>query len=130
MQRARMDSDRMKVAKFNKERLREAVEALDDVVTELKDALLFKDSDETLNAIADLSKHAKALSKVGASKGGKARAKALSPERRRIIAKHAAMCRWAKKSEDVLPRVEREAVERGIEDAEAGRISRIELENL
>jgi hypothetical protein len=35
-----------------------------------------------------------ALSKLGASKGGKARANALSPARRHIIAKRAAAARW------------------------------------
>lgn len=35
-----------------------------------------------------------ALSKLGASKGGKARAKALSARKRRMIAKKAALTRW------------------------------------
>lgn len=38
-----------------------------------------------------------ALGKLGASKGGKARAKKLSPEERSAIAKKAAEARWAKK---------------------------------
>ena len=38
-----------------------------------------------------------ALGKLGASKGGKARAKKLSPEERSAIAKRAARARWAKK---------------------------------
>ena len=38
-----------------------------------------------------------ALGKLGASKGGKARAKKLSPEERSAIAKKAAQARWAKK---------------------------------
>jgi hypothetical protein len=38
-----------------------------------------------------------ALGKLGASKGGKARAETLSPERRKEIAKKAAEARWAKK---------------------------------
>jgi hypothetical protein len=38
-----------------------------------------------------------ALSKLGASKGGKARASALTPARRRAIAKKAARSRWGKK---------------------------------
>jgi hypothetical protein len=37
-----------------------------------------------------------ALSKLGAAKGGKARAKALSPRRRKMIAKQAAAARWKK----------------------------------
>jgi hypothetical protein len=38
-----------------------------------------------------------ALGKLGASKGGKARAEKLPPERRKEIAKKAAEARWAKK---------------------------------
>jgi hypothetical protein len=38
-----------------------------------------------------------ALGKLGASKGGKARAKKLSKEQRSAIAKKAAQARWAKK---------------------------------
>jgi hypothetical protein len=41
--------------------------------------------------------HALALSKLGASKGGKARAKALSIKERKRIAKKAAKMRWAAK---------------------------------
>jgi len=36
-----------------------------------------------------------ALSKLGASKGGKARANKLSPEKRKAIAKKAAKARWS-----------------------------------
>jgi hypothetical protein len=42
--------------------------------------------------------HAVALSKLGASKGGKARAKSLSAAKRKAIAKKAAAKRWGKKS--------------------------------
>jgi hypothetical protein len=38
-----------------------------------------------------------ALGKLGASKGGKARAEKLTPEQRSAIAKKAAKARWAKK---------------------------------
>jgi hypothetical protein len=38
--------------------------------------------------------HAQALSKLGASKGGKARAKSLSARKRKAIAKKAAQARW------------------------------------
>jgi hypothetical protein len=41
--------------------------------------------------------HAQALSKLGASKGGKARAKNLSPRKRKTIARKAAEARWGKK---------------------------------
>ncbi len=40
--------------------------------------------------------HAVALSKLGAAKGGKARAAKLTPEERREIARKAAQVRWAK----------------------------------
>ena len=43
-----------------------------------------------------------ALGKLGASKGGKARAKKLTPEQRSEIAKKAAEARWAKKREKTL----------------------------
>jgi hypothetical protein len=43
-------------------------------------------------------KAAQILSKLGASKGGKARAKTLSPERRKAIAQKAAEARWADKN--------------------------------
>jgi hypothetical protein len=39
-----------------------------------------------------------ALSKLGASKGGQARAQALSSRKRKMIAKKAAAARWGKKS--------------------------------
>jgi hypothetical protein len=38
-----------------------------------------------------------ALSKLGASKGGHARAAALSPAKRKLIARKAVAARWAKK---------------------------------
>ena len=40
--------------------------------------------------------HAQALSKLGASKGGKARAAKLSETKRKAIAKKAAAARWSK----------------------------------
>ena len=39
-----------------------------------------------------------ALGKLGASKGGKARAKALSPTKRKAIARKAAKTRWGKQA--------------------------------
>jgi hypothetical protein len=45
-------------------------------------------------------KAAQILSKLGASKGGKARAKTLSLERRKAIAQKAARARWADKSKN------------------------------
>ena len=41
--------------------------------------------------------HAQVLGRLGGLKGGKARARKLTPERRREIAKKAAQARWAKK---------------------------------
>lgn len=43
-----------------------------------------------------LSRHARALAKIGASKGGKARASVLTPEQRQKIARKAVRTRWAK----------------------------------
>ena len=44
--------------------------------------------------------HAQALSALGASKGGKARAANLSEKRRKQIARKAAAARWKKKTSD------------------------------
>jgi hypothetical protein len=41
--------------------------------------------------------HAVALGTIGGKKGGRARAKALSPAKRRLIAKNAANARWNRK---------------------------------
>ncbi len=46
----------------------------------------------------DRNPAAVALGRLGASKGGKARAAKLSPRRRREIAKKAAVTRWAEES--------------------------------
>jgi hypothetical protein len=50
------------------------------------------------------SEAAKELGKLGASKGGEARAQKLSPERRREIARAAIEARWAKAGKEPLPR--------------------------
>jgi hypothetical protein len=50
------------------------------------------------------SEHAKALSDLGASKGGKARAESLSPEARSSIARRAAEARWATVDKFALPK--------------------------
>jgi hypothetical protein len=47
--------------------------------------------------MATKNKHAQALSKLGSSKGGKARAILLTAERRIEIARLAAAARWKKK---------------------------------
>jgi hypothetical protein len=44
--------------------------------------------------------HAQALSKLGASKGGKERAKRLTPTKRHLIAKGAAQARWKKRQSE------------------------------
>ena len=50
------------------------------------------------------TRHGKALSKLGASKGGKARARALTKEQRSDIARHAVEARWIKEGKEPLPR--------------------------
>ena len=50
----------------------------------------------------DMKKAAKAFSQLGASKGGKARAKALSHNERKEIARKAALTRWGKPTEPVF----------------------------
>lgn len=45
------------------------------------------------------NKAAVALGRLGGKKGGKARAEALSPERRKEIAKQAIAARWTKRKE-------------------------------
>lgn len=48
-------------------------------------------------ATKDKNPAAVALGRLGGLKGGKARAKVLTPERRKAIAKKAAKVRWSKK---------------------------------
>ena len=47
--------------------------------------------------VANRNPHAAALGRLGGLKGGRARASALSPERRREIARKAARIRWGRK---------------------------------
>ncbi len=51
---------------------------------------------DILRPSVDKNPHAQALSALGASKGGKARAAKLSPLKRKQIAAKAAKSRWAK----------------------------------
>ena len=44
--------------------------------------------------------HAVALAKLGAQKGGRARAASLTPEERKEIARRAAQARWGKKGRE------------------------------
>jgi hypothetical protein len=53
-------------------------------------------SDEPEALTTDKNPHAVALGRAGGLKGGKARAKKLSKEQRREIAKKAARTRWAR----------------------------------
>jgi hypothetical protein len=48
-----------------------------------------------------LREAAKVLSKAGAAKGGRARAKKLTPKRQKEIASNAAKARWAKRKQTV-----------------------------
>jgi hypothetical protein len=52
---------------------------------------------ETLKPALGKNPHAQALSRLGASKGGKARAATLTAARRSKIAQRAARVRWKKK---------------------------------
>jgi hypothetical protein len=53
---------------------------------------------------SDIREHAKELAKLGARKGGQARAAVLTPQERREIARQAVMVRWRKqKGEDYQP---------------------------
>jgi hypothetical protein len=61
----------------------------------------------------DLKAAAKAFSQLGASKGGKARARALTPDQRREIARKAAAGRWAKGVDgDEIPRATHASTDR------------------
>lgn len=52
--------------------------------------------------MSETSEAARLLSKLGASKGGKARAAKLSPRRKKAIAQKAAIARWSKKAKPVV----------------------------
>ena len=52
---------------------------------------------EDNNPDKDKNPHAVALGRLGGLKGGKARAKALTPEKRKEISKNALDTRWKKK---------------------------------
>ena len=54
------------------------------------------DESETVEEHSDKNPHAVALGRLGGLKGGKARAEALTPERRKEIAKKAIETRWKK----------------------------------
>jgi hypothetical protein len=54
--------------------------------------------------MGEKNKAAVALGRLGGLKGGRARAEALSPERRKEIARKAIAARWAKAKEDLIAR--------------------------
>jgi hypothetical protein len=47
--------------------------------------------------VVNKNPHAAALGRLGGQRGGPARAAALSPKRRRLIARNAALARWKKR---------------------------------
>lgn len=57
-----------------------------------------------------VAKAGKALSDLGAAKGGRARAKKLTPERRSEIARSAVEARWAKEGRQPMPRATHEGM--------------------
>lgn len=61
-----------------------------------------------MNEDLEVKAAAKVMSKLGASKGGKARAEALSPEERREIARQAIMTRWSKEKKHDIAELPRE----------------------
>jgi methenyltetrahydromethanopterin cyclohydrolase len=54
------------------------------------------DENPATEELSDKNPHAVALGRLGGLKGGKARAEALTPERRKEIAKKAIEARWKK----------------------------------
>jgi hypothetical protein len=70
----------------------------------LLEQVTFTIMDKNSREFALTSEAAKELSKLGASKGGDARAKKLSPERRREIALAAVEARWLKAGKKPLPK--------------------------
>jgi hypothetical protein len=65
-----------------------ALRVVEQAIGEKWDGLPLPDKDKGKNP------HAVALGRLGGPKGGKARAAALSPGRRKAIAKRAAQARW------------------------------------
>jgi hypothetical protein len=71
------------------------------------------DSMEPRGDLVDPSEAARTLGKLGASKGGMARAKSLTPERRREIAQRAVKSRWEKAKAGEIPPIPR-AIHTGV----------------
>jgi hypothetical protein len=106
------------------DKIHKILHTMEECIVDLKIELCDNDMDTAL------ARKQKEQLSANRAKGGIARAKALTPEQRRIIAKHAAMCRWAKDSDYVLSKEERESVERGLKEASEGKATRIKLEDL
>jgi hypothetical protein len=70
-------------------------------------------------AITERQKAARTLGRLGGLKGGPARAQALSPERRKEIARNAVSARWAKSGTSAVARAS-EAVVTNATDAPGG----------
>lgn len=77
-----------------KTRNRKSIRDFNQLAKATLDAATFEKQEE--NNDRGKNPHAQALSKLGASKGGRARAKNLSAKRRTEIAKKAAQSRWKK----------------------------------
>lgn len=72
------------------DRIHKILRTMEECIVDLKIELCDNDLDTAL------ARKQKDQLKANRAKGGLARAKALTPEQRSIIAKHAALCRWAK----------------------------------
>jgi hypothetical protein len=92
-----------------------------------------------VSASAALSRAAKTLSKLGASKGGKARAAHLTPEQRKLQSRNAVAARWARTNGGRLTQDQQRVVRRlaGLEMVELvisagpqGRRRRVAIEQL
>jgi len=71
----------------------------------------------------DIKKFAKAFSQLGASKGGKARARSLTPEQRSEIARRAVTARWQKAGKAIVPRPSEAALSPPVENAAQAQFS-------
>jgi hypothetical protein len=72
------------------------------------------------------NKHAVALGRLGGLRGGPARARALSPERRSEIARAAVLTRWKKPPLDMRVRADRRAMARRLVGAGSGDVGTVE----
>lgn len=89
-------------ADFNQQAYQVFQEAIGEALTPI--TISTKDTSEKIVpsvaiSLAEKNPHAVEMGKLGGSKGGKARAQRLTPERRREIARKAALARWRKSSD-------------------------------